>query len=406
MQIRRLTDQDKTRFGEIERDAFQIDPNYIPEFLERSFSSGEGWGISDEQDELVSVLRVIYPQMHMGQKTVTLAGITSVATPPEHRRNRYLNTLLTDIMGKIREQGHGVSGLYPFEFPFYKRFGYSHAANSKEITVQMSGLAHFKKLGTGRWKQKTVEDWADFNDMYNQACVGKFGQVSRTETRWRNNIINRREGKSNTAYMWYDEKGQARAYVVYHMRTSEHDMWERKLLVDSMAWLDDAAYYEILAFLANHDSQAQQVIWNTWEDEPFLTLLDDPRTASEKISAGFMFRIIDAKMALEQRPYAPEISGSFSLTLHDDRLDWNDKLTLQVHIENGQAHVKAEKLQADNAGLVCDVRQLAQFYMGFLSPMQALRLKLLEVRKPQDLITAQNIFTPQGQPLPFMADFW
>jgi predicted acetyltransferase len=404
MQIRNLTEAEKNRFGEIERDAFLIDPKIIPDWLERTFKSEDTYGLFEDDGEVMSVLRIIYPQMWMGQSSVLMPGITNVATPPENRRSGHLNKLLLHILTEKREKGYGISTLYPFEFPFYLRFGYAHVSNTKQYEVNIASLSKFKKLGTGRWKQKKNEDWAQFNELYEKYCVGKFGLISRNETRWRFNILMNFGRTDNSCYIWYDESGQPRAYLIYRLKESEP--WKRKMLIRDLAWLDQQGYQEIIAFIANIDSQAQEAIWEINPDDQFPLFLDDPRAAKEEMTRGFMLRIVDAKLALEQRPYAPELAGSFSLTLRDDRLEWNDKITLQVQIEGGKAQVKAEKLQAENAGLACDVRQLSQFYMNFLSPVNAAHLKLLEVRHQRDLQAAQAIFAPPTQPSPYMADFW
>jgi predicted acetyltransferase len=404
MLIRNLNEQEKNRFGEIERDAFLIDPAVIPDWLERTYKPETTYGIFEDDGELMSVLRLIYPQLWFGHASITMPGVTSVATPPENRRNGYLNKLLMRILEMKREMGYGISTLYPFEFPFYLRFGYAQVSNTKRIEVSIDALAKHKKLGSGRWKQKSPDDWAEFNALYQKFCVGKFGLISRDEIRWRFNTL-MVFGKTNqTSYIWYDDKGEARAYIIYRLRESEP--WKRKMMVRDMAWLDGGAYREILSFIANIDSQAQEAVWETAEDDQFELFLDNPRAAKGEITRGFMLRLVDAKLALEQRPFHPDVSGAFSLTIRDDRLEWNDKLTLQMQVEGGKATVKAEKLQADNAGLACDVRQLSQFYMSFLTPLNAAKMGMLEVRNQRDLQAAQAVFFPPNQPVPFMADFW
>ncbi len=403
MEIRNITQEEIGRFGTIERDAFQIDPVRLEGWLETK-DPAEIFAIFDDQAEMLSVLRVIYPQLWLGPTSIKLAGITSVATPPEHRRQRYLNSLLSHIMTEMREREYAVSALYPFEFPFYKKFGYAQAGDEKIIEVQIGALAKFKSQTSGRWQQKEAEDMAEFNELYDKFCQGSFGRVSRTELYWQNVYFKPYGGRPNTLYVWYDAQGMARAYVVYKMK--EIEPWRRKLMIQTMAWLDEEAYFEILAFLANHDSQVFAVNFKTRPDDDFATLLDDPRQANQEINPGFMLRILDAKLALEQRSWPKGVSGKFSLTLRDDRLEWNDGLTLQVEMENGHVQVEAQKLQAENAGLACDIRQLAQLYTGYLSPIRAAKIKLLEVRDQAALESAQALFSAPGQPAPYMADFW
>ena len=52
------------------------------------------------------------------------------------------------------------------------------------------------------------------------------------------------------------------------------------------AWLDAEARMELLAFIANHDAQADKAVWSGEENQEIFALLDDPREAEEKASPG------------------------------------------------------------------------------------------------------------------------
>ncbi len=401
MQIRPLRPEEIDEFSRIEREAFVMQPAQTNEWLERSIKPQlENTRVLIGDDgEMKTALRIIFPRLWLGRASVPMPGITSVATPPENRRQRHVKQLLTSVMHELREAGYGISTLYPFYFPFYKRFGYEQVSASKSINVKFAQLQKFRSKTEGRWKRATSEQWEEFNAVYEKFCEGKFGQITRHKERWEW-LIKGWGSTTNIAYLWYDAQGQARAYITYAFR--EVKEWEREMVISHMAWADQVAWHETLAFLANHDSQAENVRWATSPDDEFFALLDDPREAEEKIRPGYMLRILDAVRALQERPWSTEVKGAFTIGLRDDVLEWNN-LNLHVEVAEGRAQVRSLPA-AFQAGLSCDIRQLSQLYAGYLSPLRLARLGLLQSHNQHDLNEAQQLFSPPGQPASHMAD--
>jgi predicted acetyltransferase len=390
-------------FGNYVSDAFVMDSERAASWLELSVKSSlHDTRVLEEDGEIKAGLRIIYPDLWLGQGKVKMAGISSVATPPQHRRQGCINRLLEAVMREHREAGYNISTLYPFYFPFYKKFGYELAANSKKIKVKMSALQKFRPKAKGRWREISHADWQILNVLYESYCRGNFGLITRSEFRWSWAILRQRLKDTKHAYVWYNQEGEARAYVIYNMHTIKD--WDREMQIQEMVWRDYTARHEVLAFLANHDSQAEAVIWETNPDDAFFALLDDPREAEQTLSPGYMLRILDAKKALLERSWQVHTPSAFTLTLTDKLLEWNN---LTLRIEAIGHKIQIETLPQDyKSGLSCDIRQLAQLYAGYLSPVKLAELGLLDVRSELDLMAAQSLFSPSGQPTAFMADYF
>lgn len=403
MEIRPLKIEELERFGAMEQDAFVLPASWRKDWLERIKSEIDNIRVLTGDDgELKTVLRIIYPRLWLGDRTVPMAGITSVATPPEHRRQGYLKQLLVATMNELREKGYGISTLYPFYFPFYKKFGYEQVSDDQQVTVKIEQLEKFKSKMAGRWKELGAEQWEDFKAVYEQFCRGKFGMLTR-DKQWWEAIFRAWKDTVYKPYLWYDAKGQPRAYVVYALEDLKEER-DREVGVRDMAWTDLAAKQEALAFLANHDSQAKQVSWRSAPDDEIFALLDNPREAKIEQRPGYMLRILDVIRALTERPWPKEVKGAFTLALRDDLLEWNN-LALQLEVAGGEAEVKILS-DRSKAALSCDIRQLSQLYAGYLSPVKLARLGLLEAQDSAALAAAQAVFSPPGQPASYMADFF
>jgi predicted acetyltransferase len=407
MQVRTLTEADKPLYAEFVRDAFVVVGDF-KEFWLKHMDAEDMRGIFDDDGNMLSAIRFWRNDLWLGSRRVKMAGLTNVATPPENRRKGLIRQLLTESLRQERENGVNVGGLYPFEFPFYAMFGYALASVSANHTVKIGALLNFKSRTKGRWAKATADEWQTLRDMYDKFCVGRFGRNSRDlEYWWRYRLFMHRRSTGDTpnnVYLWRDENGTARAYVIYDFKSLSGE-WSRELVVQDMVWLDEDARHEVYAFIGNHDSQAEQVFWQAEPSDEFFARLPDPRQAEVRLEPGYMIRVLDVERALTERAYPQEAQGGVSFGVQDKLFDWNANRTFRLEVEDGEGAVKVAP-GIDGADFSCDIATLGQIYAGYLSPLTAARLGTLTVHNAKALATAQAIFSPPGQPASFMLDHW
>ena len=100
MQIRTLKSEELELYKAMQRFAFVIEEG--PQFDERvekrvKPNLNNVKVLVGDDGEVKTLLRIIFPRLWLGHGTVAMPGITSVATPPEHRRQGYLKQLLTSV---------------------------------------------------------------------------------------------------------------------------------------------------------------------------------------------------------------------------------------------------------------------------------------------------------------------
>jgi predicted acetyltransferase len=402
VKIRVLRPDEIELFNEMQSDAFLITLEEARQFMEHEYKNSpeRTRALVDDQDNVKVVLELFLPQLWLGATSVPMLGYAGVASPAESRRRGYINQLIEGVWDEFYEQGYSIATLYPFYFPFYKKFGYEQVSYTRVVNLAIKELAKFKPSRNGEWVRVKEDQWEAFDDIYRQMCVGQFGRLVRTQTIWERKMRPWR-GNPPRGYLWYDGQGQPQAYIIYVLKDGDK---EREMYIRDMGWTTPELHQEVLAFIANHDSQAKKVIWISAPDDEIQALLDDPRECEEKLTPGYMLRFLDARRALEERSWPTEASGNFRLSVQDERIARNN-VTLQVEFGGGKLQAQVVE-DSNRAALSCHERQLAQMYAGHLSPVKLHGLGLLKSDDPQQLRAAQSLFSPPGQPASFMADFF
>jgi predicted acetyltransferase len=77
-----------------------------------------------------NVRGVIYP----------MAGVAGVATLPLARRRGIASGLVTELVARMRDEGHAVSTLYPFRPSFYQRLGFVGLPRTRTVTFSPSSF--------------------------------------------------------------------------------------------------------------------------------------------------------------------------------------------------------------------------------------------------------------------------
>jgi predicted acetyltransferase len=352
-------------------------------------------------------------------------GLSAVATPPECRRQGLIGRLIRATLEEIRERGWPLSSLFPFYYPFYKRYGWEHMVDHYVYTIPMDRLplppSAAMTEASGSWHpiQRSTDMTADqeshhvddadlgvLRSLYEDWAAHQNGPFLRNEGWWRLQKLG--EGAEDPsrrpdAYYWRNAEGVPRAYVIYQLEQMQggRSEWDRRMVVWDWVALDFQALRALLLFLRNHDSQAEEVRITVPESMRFRALFDDPDFKVETY-AELMLRLVDVAAALEARSYPAEAKEEVTLAVTDPYLEWNTGI-YRLTVKEGRGAVGFEPFRPATAGapvdaqglrpgLSLDQRALAQFYSGYLTPNEAAELGLLTVHDPAALMSAGRIF--------------
>lgn len=314
-----------------------------------------------------------------------VAGVSSVASPPESRRRGHVARLLDELHRELREGGVAFAALWPFEYGFYRRFGYATVSEHATVELPPEELSAVAADPAGRFRRVGPDDWADLEAVYREWADESLA-MERTEGFWRHRVLTGWT-EDPYAYVWEGDDGEPGAYLVYSI---DEDGGDRTLSAGEFAHADDAGRRQLYRFLRDHDSQVDAVSLRGPAETYLLETLADPRAAEVRYRPGPMFRLLDLPAAVDALGFPTGVEGSVVLDVTDDALSRNDG-RFELAVEAGRG--RCEPTDAD-PDVALGIGALSQLAAGFLSVDRLAAYGDLTVESPAGAETLAAAFPP------------
>ena len=305
--------------------------------------------------------------MRANGTALPLAGVSTIGTQPEHRRQGLARRIHTQALAAMREAGQPVAALWASQAAIYQRYGYSMATVRRHYAVDTVDLRFFDDDGGSH--QVGRVDAANAYDAVKSVYVDfvreRMGYLHRSKTLWLYNALEEvaADGPTQVAVS-ADDAGRATGYVIYTLRADrvDHPARGQELAIRDLAWLDPDAYRSLWRFLASHDLVGRVRWGDAPLDDPAAELLLEPRLLNAEDREGAWFRIVDVRAALAGRGYDAE--GTLAIGLAGDALTpWNDGVW---RLDAGKDGATARPA-AGEADIRLSVKALASLWTGFRS---------------------------------------
>lgn len=325
-----------------------------------NFQPEQSWGYYVD-NQLAAKLNILKLQIWLNGKSTEMGGIAGVATWPEYRRHGMVRKLLVHALETMKDNGQALSMLHPFEFPFYRKFGWETFIEFKRYEIPKELLLNqFKAAG----HVKRTVDWQQLDEIYQEYARQFNGTLIRDEAWWTHHIMN----KKATAAILYNESGEARGYIYYKVKN-------REMNVEELVFLDESARQGLLKFISDHDSMINTVVMKAPANDQLAYILANPKIKQEVIPY-FMARIVDLVSFLESYGAASGIEKrKLELAIKDEYAPWNNGVFAVTWSSSGKAKVK----QVDEAvvrkankelplRLTCEIGILTTMLLGYQRP--------------------------------------
>ena len=269
-----------------------------------------------------------------------LGGVATVASPPETRREGHVARLLDAVHEEFRERGISLAALWPFEYSFYRRFGYATTDAYAVATVPPGKLRSVAGEPRGSFERLGPEEHEALDEVHREWATEGLA-IRRTEGWWRHRLFATWDG-GRYVYGWFDEGGDLRGYLAYRIEDEGDADGEslavtgKTMRIAELAAVDETARRQLLRFCRNHDSQVERVRLVGPEWARLLERLSDPTAADVTLRPGPMVRVVDLPTAAETLDFPSGVEGRFTVAVDDDRCPWNDG-TFAIEVDGGSA---------------------------------------------------------------------
>lgn len=342
-----------------------------------------------DNDQIAAKVHIIPFHTYINGNTYKMGGISGVVTLPEYRRQGMVKHLLKHALKHMRSQGQTISLLYPFSFPFYRKFGWELLSMKKQYTIPMERL---KQTWHGEGYMRPSEnDIPLLHHIYTKFAKNYNGMLQRDELHWNTSVFK----ENRRIAIAYNHDDEPEGYIIYHVKKDI-------LTVQEYAYTSMNGWKLILQFIANHDSMADRVKMDVPKNDALTSLLPDPRF-EQQVKPLAMARIVNVFDFLKTYSFSEtEQPTSTHVHVEDTFLPENSG-TYFIKQTGHQTHVTFTKgTEETTTAIHCSVQQLASMMFGFKRPTELFGLEII-LGDEQDIHKLEQLI-PHSQP--FLMDFF
>lgn len=396
MEYRKITEQEQEQAIFIISQAFYYDCSAEYKLLENDkFRYEDFYGAFDDSGKIAAALQNEPHFMWLDGQSVKSGGIANVSSLPENRRGGHIRKLIKLACDDMYEDGCVMSYLYPFSYPYYRKFGYELCNENMKMEASPEEILPFDFNGSAQ-QFEPGEDGTDPTDII--AIYEAFSQryntmLDRDAWQWERKLEHDPVKSKFRTYIIYDAQGEACAYFTY---VYDRQRYEADIAIKDMAWKDTAAMYLMFAFWRRFIGNVTKITFSLPPDTPPSYIWSEPRNYKISFSGNGMARVINAQKALESIR-KPAHAGSFTIKIDDSFMPQNNK-SYKVSWENSKSTTEEVSCECD---IECSSQALAQLVTGFADIEKAALRGDVKINSNIEVIKAVFIKKPV-----FIADYF
>ncbi len=324
--------------------------------------------------EVVGSYAQLALQLSLTSQLFPTMGIAAVAVAPHWRGQGIARYMMEHAVKMARDRQIALMMLYPFQHGFYRKLGWAWVGRSHQYRVSTRHLPLYPER-TRMLPYDPGRDADGLRSSYDRACLQQNGWLHRPDWQWTGRL---KPAKGKEIYC-YREAADIEGYLILQLTQLQNPRSTLAVVVQEWVALTARAYRGLLGFLAGWRDQAPTVIWNTYPDDPFPSLLQEQQRdpslitppfefglthAFGEIGGGFMWRLADIPAAFQRRPVQPTPPFQIGFQITDPVPDPTlpTPYTLTVEFINGQMQ---SLNQPATTVLHLSTSHLTQLFSGF-----------------------------------------
>lgn len=342
--------------------------------------------IAELDGEPVSSLLCSPAPVYIDSTPVPHSGVGAVGTLPESRRAGCAGAMMAECVRVLRAEGIYLSSLWPFSYPYYRKFGWEVGAEFRSYAAQGTFFAGNGDAGRAR---RGIPEDAEAIKLAFDAIAPSFNGLTQRYDEWWKRVVKLprylgTDFPDHGAVVCEDPQGIA-SYMLY-----EVDRREDKVSVEvkESIFAENEHRRDILAVIGAEFPESDITFYAS-ADDLYLHEIANPRGVRAGVHPSFQFRIIDPEKAMGSLPMMSHADGKITLSIHDPV--FRQGFEFGVETRDQELHVcKPDSGRA----LEMDVTTLAKLYSGYLNPLDAYLLGKIRPRGDhRDVVAACQFFS-------------
>ncbi|NLN41792.1 MAG: GNAT family N-acetyltransferase [Clostridiales bacterium] len=332
-----------------------------------------------DKDRICSALQLLPYNISIRSKKMETSYIVGVSTWPEDRGKGYVSELLYKSLAEMRKRKQWVSILLPFNYNFYKKYGWETCYSYYSYSGQKNNFLHYlDRIGIqGKIRPiRLPEDLEDLNKYYSYYTKGLNGYVIRNKQDWDRILSDVRIDGGNGFIYTKDNKTAGYMILVND---------KEGLSIRKICCKDIDTYMEMLKIALNFSTENNMVfLQHKLGLSPLPHIIELDVIKQEK--PFVMGRIVDVEKALENLPIS--YNDELVIQVIDPLLEWNN---IRLNLKGRENRLLVSPTQK-SPDIVIHISVLSQLLWGYYTVEQAFMYKKIQIYNKDKVKALENIF--------------
>ena len=330
-----------------------------------------------------------------GGAFVPVAGVSSVAVQPTHRRRGVLTEMMGALHDDARERGEIAAVLTASEGMIYGRFGYGPATWRLGCSIDRVHGRFARPVADAGRTRMVARGEADviYQQVYEACRRARAGAVSRPDFWWPEVFWVTEPGHAFFEVVHEDEHGRADGYVSYEIKGEWHGgIADRQLWVWDLQATNPTTRAALWEFVLGVDLVVTVKATNLPPDEPLRFLLADNRKLRTDYLIDSVWLLpLDAPAVLAARTYSAP--GAIVIEIVDP-----DASGTRIALDGGPDGARAEARPTATPDLSCSRATLGTASLGGTSWSTLAAAGAVDEHTPGAIARADAMFATTPAP--------
>lgn len=358
---------------------FDDGPEFTNWFFSNRYSHKNTLAVYNDVGNIESALQLLPYNISLHGETTQVSYVVGVSTWSQYRGKGHAKNLLYAALDKVREKGEYISILLPFNYQFYRKYGWEICYEHIQYNVKLDNfLFNVDKSLLSDIREVQIErDIELLNRCYKRFMTNYNGYIIRSNDDWKRVLKDVLLAGGN-AYIFQQEDNFG--YILLTYRDS-------KVHVLELMYTNEDTKNVLLSFIALK-RQNPTIVWIAPPDDmSYMNMIDARNTMYRQ--PFVMGRIVDVQRALISIPLNSSQEIEFSMRVHDDFYEFNDKTYLIYYND----HIfRIRTIDYHEPHIELDINTLTQLFWGYLTVDSGARDGRILYRDPHHLAMLKEMF--------------